>query len=135
MTIVRSNLMTRRGYMPYCGECLRRTQFDGRQFYCGCGWRSEFPDSFITEYINHWSEVERRYVIGDKTCTHCMVEDVVYIGGDNYSDEHWQCVGCCSTYPFWLYPKGERIHGQSQFPEEFINDCTQERRPLPERGL
>lgn len=54
-TIVRENLMTRPGYSPYCGnmECaagMPRTRFDGRQFRCSCGWRSGFPEDFITRY-------------------------------------------------------------------------------------
>ena len=53
--IVRKNLLTRKGYTPYCGNmnCKRmpRTKFDGEQFVCdSCGWRSEFPADFITEY-------------------------------------------------------------------------------------
>jgi len=68
-SIVRRNLMTRRGYMPYCGAetCIRgmpRTTFDGQQFFCICGWRSEFPEDFIARYLRHWREVERRYVEG-----------------------------------------------------------------------
>jgi len=68
-SIVRRNLMARRGYMPYCGadKCsqgMPRTTFDGRQFFCRCGWRSEFPEDFIRQYVRHWREVERRYVDG-----------------------------------------------------------------------
>lgn len=58
MSIVRRNLMEREGYSPYCGgECLQmpRTQFDGQQFKCSCGWRSEFPSDFIHKYKEKWS--------------------------------------------------------------------------------
>ena len=66
-SIVRKNLMTRRGYAPYCGAdvCSKgtpRTTFDGKQFFCNCGWRSEFPDDFIRKYLEHWAAVEQRYV-------------------------------------------------------------------------
>jgi hypothetical protein len=65
-SIVRNNLMTQHGYSPYCGDpnCRKgmpRTTFDGQQFVCLCGWRSEFPEDFITQYINHWAKVEQRY--------------------------------------------------------------------------
>lgn len=52
-SIVRSNLMKRPGYAPYCGCCLtiRRMVWDGDQFEC---WmtkdRTEFPDDFIAGY-------------------------------------------------------------------------------------
>lgn len=53
-TIVRHNLLTQRGYTPYCGaDCCvgPRTQFDGYQFACGrCGWRSSFDSQFIAQY-------------------------------------------------------------------------------------
>lgn len=56
-TLVRKNLLTRQGYTPYCGnaysECfyrLPRTKFDGEQFICKCGWRSEYEEEFIEEY-------------------------------------------------------------------------------------
>lgn len=59
MSIVRDNLMTRKGYSPYCGygfcKTMPRTNFDGKQFVCpDCGWRSEFPSDFITEYKSKW---------------------------------------------------------------------------------
>lgn len=68
-SIVRQNLMTRPGYMPYCGaeKCSRgmpRMTFDGKQFFCICGWRSEFPEEFIQGYLRHWRQVEQRYVDG-----------------------------------------------------------------------
>lgn len=55
MSIVRDNLMSRPGYTPYCGAvyCQRRwprTWFNGDQFQCGCGWQSNFEQSFIEQY-------------------------------------------------------------------------------------
>ncbi len=52
---VRTNLLTRKGYTPYCGSptCIHRgprTKFNGTQFECECGWKSNFPASFITKY-------------------------------------------------------------------------------------
>lgn len=60
-SIVRANLLTRQGYTPYCGatRCNRgmpRTTWDGEQFRCSCGWRSEFPADFIAEYKAKWSQ-------------------------------------------------------------------------------
>lgn len=60
MSIVRHNLMTQHNYTPYCGnmECptMPRTIFNGEQFVCPrCTWVSEFPTSFIDEYIANWS--------------------------------------------------------------------------------
>jgi len=59
VSIVRDNLMTVAGYTPYCGDgrcALRmpRTRFDGEQFACGCGWRSQFPTDFIAAYKAKW---------------------------------------------------------------------------------
>jgi hypothetical protein len=60
-TIVRENLMTRKDYSPYCGKdaCSfkwPRTSFDNtkKQFVCGCGWASEFPEDFIKRYMEKW---------------------------------------------------------------------------------
>jgi hypothetical protein len=55
MSTVRENLLTRRGYTPYCGNqrCLfrmPRTIFNGTQFACQCGWRSSFEPEFIERY-------------------------------------------------------------------------------------
>lgn len=55
MNTVRDNLLNRPGYTPYCGALycrLRwpRTQFNGEQFECGCGWRAGFEASFIEQY-------------------------------------------------------------------------------------
>jgi len=55
MSIVRINLLTRKGYTPYCGaeNChlrMPRTAFNGKQFQCGCGWQSKFEAEFIEEY-------------------------------------------------------------------------------------
>lgn len=60
-SIVRENLMTRKGYTPYCGNIhcscgMPRTIFDGEQFYCKCGWRSSFPKEFIDRYKKRWEE-------------------------------------------------------------------------------
>lgn len=59
MSIIRDNLMNREGYSPYCGnmDCTRgwpRTTFDGYQFNCGCGWRSDFERGFILQYKQKW---------------------------------------------------------------------------------
>jgi hypothetical protein len=55
MSIVRDNLETRKGYTPYCGsDCCRkgwpRTSFDGSQFCCKCGWRSQIDKETIEKY-------------------------------------------------------------------------------------
>lgn len=55
-SIVRRNLMTQPGYTPYCGAgtCRfrwPRTAFNGRQFECICGWRSDFEPEFIEQYV------------------------------------------------------------------------------------
>ena len=53
---VRNNLMKVPGYAPYCPNSSSfdphfvRAQFDGEQFKCRCGWRSEFPDDFMEGY-------------------------------------------------------------------------------------
>ncbi len=59
MSIVRENLMTRPGYAPYCGDAkcrfqMPRTRFDGEQFKCICGWKSELPPDFIAAYKAKW---------------------------------------------------------------------------------
>lgn len=44
MSIIRDNLMTQKGYSPYCGSIgkrcsMPRTTFTGTQFKCNeCGW-------------------------------------------------------------------------------------------------
>jgi len=63
MSIVRKNLMNQQGYAPYCGGAMDpksncpmpRTRWDGEQFKCSCGWRSEFPADFIAEYKAKWN--------------------------------------------------------------------------------
>lgn len=52
MSLVRENLLTRLGYVPYCGRtvCMRRAAFNGTQFECACGWRSAFEPEFIEQY-------------------------------------------------------------------------------------
>lgn len=59
MSLIRKNLMSEPGYSPYCGSnnCragMPRTTFDGEQFACRCGWRSQFPADFIAEYKTKW---------------------------------------------------------------------------------
>ena len=59
MSIVRSNLMGRKDYAPYCGndKCrvTPRAPFNGKQFECpACKWVSSFEEEFITEYKNKW---------------------------------------------------------------------------------
>jgi len=59
MNVVRNNLMTEKGYTPYCGndDCtlsLPRTSFNGEQFVCGCGWESQFEEEFMQEYKEKW---------------------------------------------------------------------------------
>ncbi len=61
MSVVRENLLARPGYAPYCGniDCryrMPRTHFINGQFECACGWRSEFPDSFIQAYREKWGK-------------------------------------------------------------------------------
>ena len=55
MSIVRDNLLKRPGYTPYCGNATcgyhwPRTEFNGKQFTCQCGWRSSFEPEFIDKY-------------------------------------------------------------------------------------
>ena len=64
-SIVRNNLMKRPGYAPYCGgsydKCgLPRLRWDGEQFACGCGYRTEFPADFIAEYKARWHQPAAR---------------------------------------------------------------------------
>ena len=59
MSIVRRNIMTQEGYVPYCGnwDCrfTPRSYFNGEQFQCPqCGWKSEFEKEFIEEYKTKW---------------------------------------------------------------------------------
>lgn len=59
MSVVRQNLMTEKGYSPYCGgqSCRQqpRTNFDGEQFRCPhCSWRSNFDAEFIAQYKQKW---------------------------------------------------------------------------------
>jgi len=55
LSTVRKNLLTKRGYSPYCGsdscENMPRTAFNGSQFVCSsCSWESTFPLEFIDKY-------------------------------------------------------------------------------------
>lgn len=59
MNLIRTNLMTREGYSPYCGkeDCfigMPRTEFKDGQFRCRCGWVSQFDTKFIAEYKQKW---------------------------------------------------------------------------------
>lgn len=59
-SIIRENLMNREGYSPYCGNpncrIMPRTHFNGSQFVCHvCGWKSSFPEEFITRYKKRWN--------------------------------------------------------------------------------
>lgn len=52
--------MNREGYSPYCGNpncrIMPRTHFNGSQFVCHvCGWKSSFPEEFITRYKKRWN--------------------------------------------------------------------------------
>lgn len=57
-SLVKENIMTRKGYTPYCGSdaCLSfdRTRFNGEQFYCHCGWKSQLSYDFISRYKEKW---------------------------------------------------------------------------------
>lgn len=68
-SIVRNNLMKRPGYAPYCmavkavdggyvetGCGMPRMQWDGEQFACPCGGRTQFPDDFIAGYKARWHQ-------------------------------------------------------------------------------
>lgn len=60
-TIIRNNLMTEKGYTPYCGSMSRfcsnpRTRWNGEQFACPkCGFVTQFPKEFIEEYKTKWN--------------------------------------------------------------------------------
>ena len=59
MSVIKENLMSRKGYTPYCGDLLCRLMprtviIDG-QFYCpACAWESDFDEKFIEEYLAKW---------------------------------------------------------------------------------
>lgn len=66
-SLVRNNLMKRPGYAPYCvamrkvdegyveTRCLMpRMRWDGDQFACFCGCRTEFDAKFIAIYKARW---------------------------------------------------------------------------------
>lgn len=60
LSLIQNNLMTQAGYSPYCGaeRCLYswpRTRFNGEQFVCRCGWKSNFEMKFIQEYKAKWA--------------------------------------------------------------------------------
>ena len=54
MSIVRDNLLSRKGYTPYCGaeRCHYRWPRTRRndltmQYECRCGWKSSFETEFL----------------------------------------------------------------------------------------
>lgn len=58
-SVVRRNLMTVPNYTPYCGngQCqlhMPRLRWDGEQFKCFCGYRTNFPTEFINAYKATW---------------------------------------------------------------------------------
>lgn len=60
MNLIRKNLMSIKGYSPYCGnnDCktVPRTEFNGEQFVCPhCGWVSAFNETFIFKYKKRWN--------------------------------------------------------------------------------
>lgn len=60
MNLIKTNLMNRQGYTPYCGKdnCfmgMPRTEFKNDQFHCICGWVSQFDSKFIAEYKQKWN--------------------------------------------------------------------------------
>jgi len=57
-SLIRDNLMSRPNYTPYCGNnaCrlnMPRTHFKDNQFQCNCGWKSEFDQIFINQYLKY----------------------------------------------------------------------------------
>lgn len=61
-SIVRENLMTRKGYSPYCAKrkCASgwpRTIYNKTkmQFTCSCGWVTKFETDFIQRYKAKWN--------------------------------------------------------------------------------
>lgn len=60
VSLIRTNLMSRQGYSPYCGndDCIvgmPRTLFKDDQFHCMCGWVSALDAPFIAEYKQKWN--------------------------------------------------------------------------------
>lgn len=50
---VRTNLMADKNYRPYCMICdglIRLSKFDGEQFSCYKGHRTEIPKEFINRF-------------------------------------------------------------------------------------
>lgn len=63
MSIVRANLMERKGYTPYCGHAhckyhWPRTRWSSskEQFVRTCGWVSQFEPEFIQKYKRKWNK-------------------------------------------------------------------------------
>ena len=43
--------------------------------------------------------------IGEMLCNHCCLGNVMPVSEDQpYSDRHWQCEKCDSTFASWIYP-------------------------------
>lgn len=60
LSIVRHNLLTRKGYSGYCGgsKCrygMPRTSWNGTQFKCPCGYVSRIDIAFLTTYVKYWN--------------------------------------------------------------------------------
>ena len=64
LSIVRSNLINQPNYTPYCGankSCYLswpRTTFNGTQFECRCGFKTDFEPSFIELYKKRQEELK-----------------------------------------------------------------------------
>lgn len=61
MSLVREKLMSEPFYTPYCGkeQCHAiwpRTFFNGEQFQCQCGWKSQYEKEFIDQYVAKWKD-------------------------------------------------------------------------------
>lgn len=63
MSIVRDNMLSRKGYSGYCGadKCSLhwpRTYFDPkvRQLRCPCGFQTDFEPEFIDKYVEFQGE-------------------------------------------------------------------------------
>lgn len=72
-SIVRNNLLTVPGYLPYCGNpycsnddgCRTKWDVNQQQFVCKCGWISKFPKDFVVAYT--------RYRVDSQVCEKCGV--------------------------------------------------------------
>ena len=55
-SIAVKNMLTRKGYTPYCGadSCIffmPRTVFTSGQYQCVCGWRSQLDKDIVDQII------------------------------------------------------------------------------------